>query len=51
MRRVNEDSLSARLRRMRPEIVTALRERGEFRFREGGQEYTIRLRPTLSPPA
>ncbi len=51
MRHAHEHSLGERLKRMRPEIIAALRERGEFKFREGGQVFTIRLRRPAIPPA
>ena len=44
MRHAHENSLGERLKRMRPEIIQALRERGWFKFREGGQEFTIRVK-------
>ena len=49
MRHAHEHSLGERLRRMRPEIVRALRERGEFKFREWDREYTIRLKAAVRP--
>lgn len=42
---IRSDSLTERLRRARPAIVEALRAGQPYVFREGGKEYTIKLRP------
>lgn len=41
---IREDSLTARLARMRDEILKALRETGSYTFREGGRRFTITVK-------
>ena len=43
---IREDSLTARISRLRAEILAALKAQGYFTIRDGDREFTIKLKAT-----
>lgn len=51
MNSVWENSLGNKLRKLKPEILASLHETGEYKFKEGNQEYTIKIKyKTIEKP-